>query len=860
MNTLHRTLSVSALLFGTTAAFAAPQTTSWRYYRPGNTGIQGDYCEAIWIGADGDPWIGGYDPSFEEGGISKFVQAQGRWENISNVDYPVIGHPDLTGTTRVSDVAQDAQGRLWLATWRSALRFDPAVGPSSLVNFASTSPPLANGGCRDLDFAPDGTLWFALLGFGGSMGGIVRHTPGTNDWHYWTGGNPPQGGNNWPVLVWAVRSLDIQPKPGGGYLVWGDADNGASIVSFDSTTQQWTFQDFSFTPGSILDLAGKEAVDAAGNLWATRFVQFSGSTAVYSLDYRRVDGTWVTPPQPPIPGGNPSIWAFTAFGDRQALLADGNGRIWRFNGTSWLDLGVWRPGGFTYDVQIDAQGNVWASGTGGAARRDVATGLWQRYRVTNTSQYDSFNNDLAVDQATGHVIACANAGPGFGGMTKFDGARWIGFNNHHYGLGVSWPFPTDNSNAVGFRSTGGQFAVNPMFNGLHQWSGASWSSLNGMSESRGLVEDSLGRLWSLGNYFSLAFHDGASWNPVPQNGTWGNNIQRDPERPGTVWVSAYAEVIRTDGVYRFSRDYTQFPELNPQSDIFGTVAAGPNGTAWLGSTQGMFKLDANTGTYQYFTQVGGLSCMGASPLAVTPDGRVWFAMFDPGGWGGGPHGLAWFDGVQSGIFTTPVNGEPQWGGLPHAQIAALQQRLIPGGYELWMSCKSRGIAVLTVLNEPVGTILCQGDGSQGVACPCGNGSSPASQSGCVSSAGAGATLRGVGSASVQSDNLNLQAASMPKGNTGILVMGSAAQGPLPFGDGLLCAGGSVFRFAAGNTGPSGSLAWGPGLVDYSVDHFAANGWIQPGATWNFQTWFRDPTGPCAQGYNLSNALAITFVP
>jgi hypothetical protein len=54
------------------------------------------------------------------------------------------------------------------------------------------------------------------------------------------------------------------------------------------------------------------------------------------------------------------------------------------------------------------------------------TGIWQRFRVTNTSQYDLFNEDLALDPASGAVHACANAGPGAGGMTSFDGLRWTG--------------------------------------------------------------------------------------------------------------------------------------------------------------------------------------------------------------------------------------------------------------------------------------------------------------------------------------------------------------------------------------------------------------------------------------------------
>ncbi len=49
--------------------------TKFRYYRLGNTGVQGDSSEAIRVGPDGDPWIGGYDPIFEEGGIAKLIQS-----------------------------------------------------------------------------------------------------------------------------------------------------------------------------------------------------------------------------------------------------------------------------------------------------------------------------------------------------------------------------------------------------------------------------------------------------------------------------------------------------------------------------------------------------------------------------------------------------------------------------------------------------------------------------------------------------------------------------------------------------------------------------------------------------------------
>jgi hypothetical protein len=63
-------------------------------------------------------------------------------------------------------------------------------------------------------------------------------------------------------------------------------------------------------------------------------------------------------------------------------------------------------------------------------------------------------------------------------------------------------------------------------------------------------------------------------------------------------------------------------------------------------------------------------------------------------------GLCWYDGTNVGVFPAPPNGEPQWGGLPHASINDLEVREMSDGYELWMSCVSRGIAVLQAHYQP----------------------------------------------------------------------------------------------------------------------------------------------------------------
>ncbi|HMS54480.1 MAG TPA: hypothetical protein PKA27_03690, partial [Fimbriimonadaceae bacterium] len=153
-------LFLSALLASVCFSEATtPTKTSWRYYRPSNTGIQGDFCESLWIGTDGNPWIAGYDPSFEEGGIAKFIQSENRWINVSNVDYPAIGHPENTGTARISDIDVDSSGNLWMATGRGGLFYNPAVGPSSLRRFGADNSPIPGGWNRGVEVAPDGSVW-----------------------------------------------------------------------------------------------------------------------------------------------------------------------------------------------------------------------------------------------------------------------------------------------------------------------------------------------------------------------------------------------------------------------------------------------------------------------------------------------------------------------------------------------------------------------------------------------------------------------------------------------------------------------------------------------------------------------------
>lgn len=682
----------SSLTFGVVRA-GDQATYAWRYYRPGNTGIQGDFNETLWIDAGNDPWIAGYNPIAEEGGVARFVQADNRWINISNIDYPVFGSANEVGTSRVTDMVADGLGNLWLGTWRGVMRMNLAAGPSSLVMFGPENSTLPGGLTRDITRAPDGSIWISASSSIWGGGGLTHYIPATNQWTHIDG----HGG----------LKIAAQPKPGGGYHLWASGDGFSPMERWNSSTQTWT--SYPATSGNPSHLVSLDSSDDAGNIWMQRWIGVQGEE---TLDCLRPDGTWVTPPLPPV---HPQVGvaALRAFGTMQALMVNGYGHLYRFNGAAWADLGPVPHNGFIDDLDIDSAGNIWlcGTGTGGALRRDAVTGFWQRYRVTNTSQFDFFNNALAIDPLSGDVYACANASSDIGGMVKFDGTRWTTFvTGLGYGLTKPWPWPgAPQSEAVYVRPSNGHVVVNPINNFTHEFDGTSWTDIpGGPDQMKQYVEDSLGRLWGIGRYWGIAglgiFEDGGFTNV----GAGGNYLQRDPDRPGTVWCSNDFEILRTDGAYAFSRSTADFPGTTEIGASFRGLAVDRNGVAWIGTAAPMstgsslIRLDANSGTYQTWHHDLGWPFPGEHvyPQTVTPDGRVWMTYDSE--YPSTDAGLFWWDGTNIGVFPAPPGGAWRWGGLPHAGILDLEVKVIPGGYELWMSCISRGLAVLEVqVNTPV---------------------------------------------------------------------------------------------------------------------------------------------------------------
>ena len=126
------------------------------------------------------------------------------------------------------------------------------------------------------------------------------------------------------------------------------------------------------------------------------------------------------------------------------------------------------------------------------------------------------------------------------------------------------------------------------------------------------------------------------------------------------------------------------------------------------------------------------------------------------------------------------------------------------------------------------------------------------------STSAGARILAIGNTRVSANDMTLRVEDAVPLQYGQFFYGATAS-EVPFGDGLLCVSGEVFRLGA----PAAVGAAGRATLQLDFDAPPMNsgpGGIAAGTTWHFQFWFRDPDGPGGSGFNLSNGLTAVFCP
>lgn len=125
--------------------------------------------------------------------------------------------------------------------------------------------------------------------------------------------------------------------------------------------------------------------------------------------------------------------------------------------------------------------------------------------------------------------------------------------------------------------------------------------------------------------------------------------------------------------------------------------------------------------------------------------------------------------------------------------------------------------------------------------------------GAINSTGAGASMLVLGSTLVGSNDVLLQATGLPPNKSGVFMF-APNQASTPFGSGFLCLGGQIRRVLPGFV--STPLGTAQRVLDLTAA--PALGVIVPGLPQNFQCWYRDPQGPGAGTFNLSDGYSVMF--
>ena len=109
-----------------------------------------------------------------------------------------------------------------------------------------------------------------------------------------------------------------------------------------------------------------------------------------------------------------------------------------------------------------------------------------------------------------------------------------------------------------------------------------------------------------------------------------------------------------------------------------------------------------------------------------------------------------------------------------------------------------------------------------------------------------------GSLGVQDNRLTLRADALPPGVLGLFYFGPGTV-QFPFGDGTRCVGGATLRLPIIGADAAGTMSF-----NFDLTTPGAGAAIQPFTSFNFQCWYRDSQGPGGTGFNLSDAIGISF--
>jgi hypothetical protein len=269
------------------------------------------------------------------------------------------------------------------------------------------------------------------------------------------------------------------------------------------------------------------------------------------------------------------------------------------------------------------------------------------------------------------------------------------------------------------------------------------------------------------------------------------------------------------------------------------------GGLWQGAPGGSITWTITglaSGTYEIYTYAIAPDFPATYNTRVTVPGAVQGPQICNGAWSGSPHAL----GVSYALHTISITTGQTVTVITDDPGTVAQNLGTVNGFQIKQ----------TALGA-VGTPYCFGDGTA-AACPCGNGSAPGANEGCLNSLGTGGKLVATGSASLANDTVTLFGTGMPN-SSALYFQGTGQQsGGLGavFGDGLRCAGGAIIRLGTKSNAAGASQY--PAAGDPAV---SVRGLITAAGTRTYQVWYRNAAAFCtASTFNLSNGLDVSWAP
>jgi ligand-binding sensor domain-containing protein len=659
------------LIFYTGIAF--PQSNSWKYYRPGNTGVGGDYFNAMTIDSAGNKWFGAFMPYQDNGSLTMFNDSF--FVNYSDIDGYIPWYESFT-------VEIDHAARVWFGTKFGLSIFDQFNG--TWTTYTSANSPLNPDGVYDAAFDSQNNAWLVTGDQLQTLNYLVKFDGTT-----WTTLLVNNQAGISPISV-AVDHNDN---------VWVGTQ-GNALYKYNGTT--WTH----YTPFTQVssDYIYDIDVDSSGTVWCASDlgVDYFNGSAWQHYNYQNST----------IPFGDAKSISVKGNKILVGIDATGGQAVFEyFNGTTWTQYDVQAPSfqNNCKDVAIDNDGTLWIIGWGYAEHFNPVT-LQHRHFDSFTTSFNDLNfQSLFIDSKNRKWIASDGTG-----VSMWDGTNWYVNGRGVYGGGFNplWLNYPDISQGT---STGEDICEDAFGNiwiAYNDFDGSIIKIPNGnlqdtsafeyfntanagvnLSQTNKIKSSASGDIWAGSAFTGISIYNQSSqtWSHVTSAvytnaGVW----DLEPDNGNGMWVATGTGLYHFDGT-----NWTVFNSFNSglTSDYVQDISKDSQGNLWLATTQGLVKYDGAAFTI-YTEANSGLFGDMVSGVAVGPGDTVYASsanIFAFPAYGG----VSIFDGNSYWDSLTVNNS-----GLPAYRTTWLDFDTLGN---LWMNVVDSAIAVYLKGNTSTGT-------------------------------------------------------------------------------------------------------------------------------------------------------------